>query len=53
MTNRSRPGRVGDDLFSPDGSRVRLKSRFRLYSVSCARALAFDLTFSFTALEES
>src|SRR6185503_8285227 len=42
ITNRSRPGRVGGGAFSPDGSAVRLKSRFRLYSASCVRASRFS-----------
>src|SRR5207237_9565623 len=39
--------------FSPDGSSVREKSRFCLYSASWARALRLGLAADFTAMQES
>src|SRR5438105_13581953 len=53
MTKRRRPARACATAFSPDGSRVREKSRFCLYSASWARALRLGLAADFTAMNES
>src|SRR3979411_184295 len=50
MTKRSRPLGFGETISSPEGSRVRAKSRFRRYSVSRVRALRLELSFVVTAM---